>query len=898
MAVSTTDTYSGPYAANGVTVEFPFTFKAVSPGDVAVFLRDDLNGETLVDASEYTVSLSLVGGSVRFLVAPAVGNVFIASEPAFVQAVEFSSGQPFLPSVVNEVNDRDVTRALYLKDKVDRSFTAPLGERAGSMPPLLERTGMAAVFSPDGGLSAVPMFGGGPDIYDDGLWGADGEVFDDGEWGETAVRVSIPVDRSGLSGGVLLRPGEMLYDGPYARIGDGETPGGGIVLTPWSFGFPTREAFVANLAMISAVTRNGQTVRAGDETYMRQSGATAIADAPGWEAVNPSFAHFGGSVAGGVDVDASINACLSAYGECFIPEGEHQISAVTVGGRIHGLKGKSKLKAIGTGSPIRMWGTLGAFLNFNGTYTPGAKVVTVFGDITGLSPGDWIMTECDNPPIPNMAAQGTAEIVQIESIAGQVITLMQPLAFAYPTGKTRGIRLVNWLENASVDGVEIEGNLSIPTVGGSPEVPLIDFRFARGPSATNNRLHHNHYAAIQFCGCHAHSATGNYIYALSSADDDVNGGFGYGVHERGVNLGGRVVANTMEDTRTGYTTGAGLSSVYRYGVPMNTLVEANVMHSMRQSGCSSHEAGYYLSFIGNSINGTRSMGINVRAVGHIITSNTISNTIGAGVHLVASPNGDIRDTVVTNNTLIRTNQGTTPQGDDATVRGAVDSACPNPVITNNTIMYCGGPGIRVNGTVAGAVVGNTIVNPCQIAATNKFAIGGEVTGSGGHVVVANNHLLSNDGKVTNFIMKAIGFFYEGQGNTSFGLTGAVLAGEALGNYSLGGPGANRVNYGSRATLQLASDTMDLSAAAANAGLIAVNAETGGGGLDDLWTITGGLEGTELILRAATGNTITVKNGAGTSTNNVRTATGADLVLNSATKLCRFIKMGGLWVQTQ
>lgn len=129
MAVSTTDTYSGPYSANGVTVAFPFTFKAVSSGDVAVIFRNGSGSESLANEDDFTVALSAEGGTVIFGNAPAAanGDVYVVSEPSFLQSVEFALGQPFLPTVLNEVNDRDVARALYLKRQVDRSPKTPLG---------------------------------------------------------------------------------------------------------------------------------------------------------------------------------------------------------------------------------------------------------------------------------------------------------------------------------------------------------------------------------------------------------------------------------------------------------------------------------------------------------------------------------------------------------------------------------------------------------------------------------------------------------------------------------------------------------------------------------------------------------------------------------------------------
>jgi len=157
MAVSSTDTYSGPYVANGVTVAFPFTFKAISVDDVAVLIRPTSGSDHLVDPSAYNVTLASEGGTVTFEAAPASGDVYVVSEPSFLQSVIFASGQAFLPGVVNEVNDRDVVRALYLKREIDRAPKTPLGGGA---------LGLYPVVMPDGSWG----FSGGTGA-DDGLRG-------------------------------------------------------------------------------------------------------------------------------------------------------------------------------------------------------------------------------------------------------------------------------------------------------------------------------------------------------------------------------------------------------------------------------------------------------------------------------------------------------------------------------------------------------------------------------------------------------------------------------------------------------------------------------------------------------------------------------------------------------
>lgn len=183
MAVTTTDTYSGPYLANGVTVEFPFTFKAASESELRVFIIAD-GIETEVDQDDYTVSLTPSGGTVAFGSGPTGGDLYIESSPSFAQPITFSSGQAYRPETVNEANDRSAIRDLHLKARADRAFTVPFGETAGALPPLAERAGKVAIFSIDGGMVATDTLGiGNPDFQDDGLWNAEDDIIDDGMWG-------------------------------------------------------------------------------------------------------------------------------------------------------------------------------------------------------------------------------------------------------------------------------------------------------------------------------------------------------------------------------------------------------------------------------------------------------------------------------------------------------------------------------------------------------------------------------------------------------------------------------------------------------------------------------------------------------------------------------------------
>jgi hypothetical protein len=121
MAVSTTNAISGPYATNGATVSFPFTFTAPSASEVEVVLRD-ANGEVAtVSSGSYEVDLSAAGGgSVDFDVAPVTGyDLYVLLAPEFTQDIEFENGSAWLAEPVNEANDRAAARDQFLKARLD-----------------------------------------------------------------------------------------------------------------------------------------------------------------------------------------------------------------------------------------------------------------------------------------------------------------------------------------------------------------------------------------------------------------------------------------------------------------------------------------------------------------------------------------------------------------------------------------------------------------------------------------------------------------------------------------------------------------------------------------------------------------------------------------------------------
>jgi hypothetical protein len=136
MAVQNIPRKVGPMTGNGVLKEFPFSFKAVRPGDIVVKVSsgDDVTGEetTLAYGADYTVALNdnqdeSAGGSVTFTEAPAVGTrIAITSDTAIDQQLVLTNHDGFLPKSLNEAYDKLTIICQELKEALSRCLVVPI----------------------------------------------------------------------------------------------------------------------------------------------------------------------------------------------------------------------------------------------------------------------------------------------------------------------------------------------------------------------------------------------------------------------------------------------------------------------------------------------------------------------------------------------------------------------------------------------------------------------------------------------------------------------------------------------------------------------------------------------------------------------------------------------------
>ena len=141
MTISSELRKAGPFAGNGATTAFPFSFKVFAASDVAVTRADTLGAETaLVLNSDFTVALNpdqdaAPGGTVTLAAPLATGHrLAVTSVVPNLQPTDITNNGGFYPRVIEDALDRHVAQIQQIDEKVDRALkvaiTSPLGDQA------------------------------------------------------------------------------------------------------------------------------------------------------------------------------------------------------------------------------------------------------------------------------------------------------------------------------------------------------------------------------------------------------------------------------------------------------------------------------------------------------------------------------------------------------------------------------------------------------------------------------------------------------------------------------------------------------------------------------------------------------------------------------------------------
>jgi hypothetical protein len=127
MTVDAQSVVEGPFAPNGATTAWPFTFTADDASEVSLVRVSpqggaiEVDGEVVLDpggGGAVTVEPPLAAGS---------GELYVLLVPSFAQTTAFEAQGAFSPTAMNRALDRAAARDQYLKAVLDRAVLAPLG---------------------------------------------------------------------------------------------------------------------------------------------------------------------------------------------------------------------------------------------------------------------------------------------------------------------------------------------------------------------------------------------------------------------------------------------------------------------------------------------------------------------------------------------------------------------------------------------------------------------------------------------------------------------------------------------------------------------------------------------------------------------------------------------------
>jgi hypothetical protein len=189
MTVEVELALEGPFTPNGVTTDYPFTFKIAATTEVVVADQDGVS----ISSALYTVTLAEdgEGGTIAFAIAPTIVQydaIYIIGNPNFKQQTELSNDNLSI-AALNVALNRSAMRDLYLKGRSERGLIFPPGDTINPLlSPAADRVQTILAFDLTGQPYVQNIYTAIQDmateIFDDGTWTANAGVIDvdDGVW--------------------------------------------------------------------------------------------------------------------------------------------------------------------------------------------------------------------------------------------------------------------------------------------------------------------------------------------------------------------------------------------------------------------------------------------------------------------------------------------------------------------------------------------------------------------------------------------------------------------------------------------------------------------------------------------------------------------------------------------
>lgn len=170
MTISTLSRRAGPYAGNGVTTAFGFSFAVTAASDVVAAKTSAAGVETTLGLGVgYSVALNadqsnVPGGTVTVFVAPATGEtILLGSSVPATQPLDIINAGGFYPKTVGDAFDRVTMLIQQALERLDRSISVSFGSTTAltPLPGIAARIGKFLAFDAAGNPTISSGTGGG-----------------------------------------------------------------------------------------------------------------------------------------------------------------------------------------------------------------------------------------------------------------------------------------------------------------------------------------------------------------------------------------------------------------------------------------------------------------------------------------------------------------------------------------------------------------------------------------------------------------------------------------------------------------------------------------------------------------------------------------------------------------
>lgn len=290
-------------------------------------------------------------------------------------------------------------------------------------------------------------------------------------------------------------------------------------------------------------------------------------------------------------------------------------------------------------------------------YTPNTADYTTRLDLPagsvaalGVQVGDWVALVSDE----QIAGAGKYGCMRrVTKITGdglhtwapnrRMLTSANARVYRLPMSDGPQIRGGEWTDSAALRAQMAAGSLSTTTPA------MFTARFVRDFTVQDAYIHDTCGEAISLNWCLTPRVTGCRIHEAGDTEFNPTGEanqYGYGIDIQGGTLGAIVDGNRISRVRHGVTTTAGYlypggTTLPFYGEPELGMISNNLIYDCKNSGIDTHEEGYGLTFVNNTVTGCLGPGISHRATATRNIGNVVSNNLYYGIRVTASANNTL-----------------------------------------------------------------------------------------------------------------------------------------------------------------------------------------------------------------------------------------------------------------